>query len=53
VGFEGMDWIDVVKDRDSWRAFVYTVMNLRSSMKCGEFLDWLRTDYFLKKYSQE
>jgi hypothetical protein len=24
-----MDWIDLVQDRDQWRALVYTVMNLR------------------------
>jgi hypothetical protein len=25
----GMDWIDMAKDRDWWRALVNTVMNLR------------------------
>jgi hypothetical protein len=29
VGCGGMDWIDVAQDRDSWRALVKTVMNLR------------------------
>jgi len=24
-----MDWIDVAQDRERWRAFVNTVMNLR------------------------
>jgi len=29
VGCEGMDWIDVIQDRDKWRALVNAVMNLR------------------------
>jgi hypothetical protein len=29
IGCGGMDWIDLVQDRDRWRALVNTVMNLR------------------------
>jgi hypothetical protein len=29
VGCEGMDWIDLAKDRDRWRALVNAVMNVR------------------------
>ena len=31
VGCEGMDWIDVAEDRDSWWALVNVVMNLRAA----------------------
>jgi hypothetical protein len=28
IGWDGIDWIDLAKDRDRWRAIVNTVMNL-------------------------
>jgi len=31
VGCEGVDWIDLVEDRDRWRALENAVMNLRVS----------------------
>jgi hypothetical protein len=29
IGWDGMNWSDLVQDRDQWKALVNTVMNLR------------------------
>jgi hypothetical protein len=29
IGCDGVDWVDLAQDRDQWRAFLNTVMNLR------------------------
>jgi hypothetical protein len=29
IGWDGMDWLDLARNRDQWRALVITVMNLR------------------------
>jgi hypothetical protein len=29
IGWGDMYWVDLVQDRDQWRALVYTVMSLR------------------------
>jgi hypothetical protein len=31
IGWYGMDWIVVAKDREQWRALVNTVMNFRGA----------------------
>jgi hypothetical protein len=39
IGWDDIDWIDLAQDRDQWRALVNTVMDLRNSIKCCEFLE--------------
>jgi hypothetical protein len=34
IGWCGMDWIDLVQDRDQWRALVNTAMNLGWGNDC-------------------
>jgi hypothetical protein len=38
VGWD-MNWIELAQHKDRWLALVNVVMNLRSSIKCGKFLD--------------
>ena len=45
VGCEGMDWIDLAQDTSE------RGNESSGSIKCGEFLDKLRTDKLLKKES--
>jgi hypothetical protein len=28
IGWDGVDWVDLTRDMDQWRALVNTVMNL-------------------------
>jgi hypothetical protein len=35
---EGVDWIQLARDKDRWRALVNTMMNLRLPYKAGNFL---------------
>jgi hypothetical protein len=51
IGLEGVDWIDVARDRGKWRAFVITEMKLRIPDNAGNFLSRCRTNSFLKKGS--
>jgi hypothetical protein len=38
IGYGGMDLIDLVHDRDQWRALVNTTMNLRVPKNARKFL---------------
>ena len=51
VGCGGVYWIDLARDRDTWRALANAVMYFQVPPECGEFVDQLRIDKLLKKDS--
>jgi hypothetical protein len=38
IGWDGMDWIDLVQSGDKWKALLNIVMNFRVPYKAGKFL---------------
>jgi hypothetical protein len=48
IGLGCVDWIDVVQDRNQWKALVNTVMNLRAPKNITTFLSSCTTCGFSK-----
>jgi hypothetical protein len=46
-----MDWVDLAQDTDRLRAIVNAIMNLQGPKKYGEFLDYPRTCWLVRKDS--
>jgi hypothetical protein len=44
-----MDWILLTEDRDRWWGLVTVDNEPPGSIICRKSLDWLRTEYLLKK----
>jgi hypothetical protein len=49
IEWDGMDWIDLAQNRDKWRVFVNTVMNLRVPQNAGKFLSISTTGDFSRR----
>lgn len=49
IGWDGVHWVHVAQDRDPWRGFVNTVMNLGVSNKDTGILGHLGDYQLLKK----
>jgi hypothetical protein len=42
----GMEWIDLAQDRDRGASDFECGNEISGFIKCGEFLDWLKTSWF-------
>jgi hypothetical protein len=49
IEWDGMDWIDLVQDRNQWRTPVNTVMNLRVPYNAGNFLNSFTYGFFSRR----
>jgi hypothetical protein len=49
IGYGGMYWIDLVQDKDQWKALASTVMHLRLPYIFGKFLSGCRTGGFSRR----
>jgi hypothetical protein len=49
IGWGDMDWIDLARDRDQWRALVQHGNEPSGSIKCWEVLEKLHNWRLLKK----
>jgi hypothetical protein len=49
IGWGGMDWIDLARDINQWRALVNTVINLRVPQNFGKFLSSCATVDFSRR----
>jgi hypothetical protein len=49
IGWDGIDWIDLIQDSDQWRALVKTVMNLRVPQNAGQFLSGCKIGSFSRR----
>jgi hypothetical protein len=46
IGRDGVDWLHLAQDRDQWRDFVNSLMNLRVSQKAENFsTNWITTSW--------
>jgi hypothetical protein len=48
IGWDGVDWINLVQDRDQWRALLNTPSG---SLKSWEVPEWLHNRQLLRKGS--
>jgi hypothetical protein len=49
TGWDGMDSIDMAQDRDRWRAFLHTIMNIRVPKNAGDILSSCTTCGFSRR----